>query len=234
MRRSIACACGERTIAANVCLGSVKSSPNVPAPVIKRWSSRRKGELPIPGLVMVMFPSPHRCEIVLPQPRLRANRALGSPFGSPRSICRRKRGIDLRITFQIERCCTDYRAVKLSARFRSTAPRPLYATTLSAVCINVADRHLALSRLKRTSRRFDLLTSSDPPLCKVRAVISWRPLTRDLALCRTPRNDNAEHRTSLRYSTIAGVPRQLSYTLCTCSRPKSPKGRTNNTAMSAR
>src|SRR5215471_4294764 len=63
MRRSIACACGERTIAANVCLGSVKSSPNVPAPVIKRLSSRRKGELPIPGLVMVMFPSPHRCDV---------------------------------------------------------------------------------------------------------------------------------------------------------------------------
>src|SRR5262249_31844971 len=58
MRRSIACACGERTIAANVCLGSVKSSPNVPDPVIKRWSSRRRGELPIPGLVMLMFPEP--------------------------------------------------------------------------------------------------------------------------------------------------------------------------------
>ena len=38
---------GERAIAANVCPGSVKSSPNVPAPVTRRWSSRRRGELPL-------------------------------------------------------------------------------------------------------------------------------------------------------------------------------------------
>jgi len=59
--------------------------------------------------------------------------------------------IDLRITFEIERCCADYRAVKLSARFRSTAPRLIYATTLGAVRINLADRHPALWRLERTS-----------------------------------------------------------------------------------
>lgn len=207
MRRSIACACGERTIAANVCLGSVKSSPNVPAPVIKRWSSRRKGELPIPGLVMVMFPNPHRCEIVPslnPGCRQTAHwdhpSARLDPFAAGNADRLAHHVRDRAMLRGLSR------GQALRPLIRSTAPRPLYATTLSAVCINVADRHLALSRLKRTSRRFDLLTSSDPPLCKVRAVISWRPLTRDLALCRTPRNDNAEHRKSLRYSGIAGVP----------------------------
>src|SRR5262245_48671457 len=56
MRRTTACACWERTITANVWPGSVKSSPKVPAPVTNRWSSRRRGERPMPQSFILMLP----------------------------------------------------------------------------------------------------------------------------------------------------------------------------------
>src|SRR5262245_15313389 len=85
MRRRIACACGERTTTANVCPGSVKSSPKLPAPVTSRWSSRRRGELPMPGCFMVtsVMICPRRG--FLPKMRVPARRRAAKPSSGRRN-----------------------------------------------------------------------------------------------------------------------------------------------------